>query len=117
VFSCTITLQMQMLVPSVLQALLTPDSSPLLGHHHLSNIPALLTVQGLPWRPTSAEPADDVESWKTTVVGTHAVCIILAAVQTPATRTAMLPNGSWDAAVQRVRCAPVASGAANLQSL
>ena len=106
VFSCTITLQVEMLVPSVLQAHLTPESSPLLGHHHLTNISALFTVQGLPWRPTSAEPADDVESWETTVVGTRAVCSILAAFHTPATRTAMLPDGSWDAAVQRVRCAP-----------
>jgi hypothetical protein len=99
-------LQIQMLVHSVLQALLTPESSRLLGHHHLTNNAALLTVQGLPWRPTSAEPADDVESWQTTVVGTHAVCSILAAFHNPATRTDMLPDGSWDAAVQRVRCAP-----------
>ena len=77
----------------------------ILGQHRISTDPTLLTMQGLPWRPTSAEPGHDEELWETTIAGTRAVCDILAVVRNPAmpTRTAVLPDGTWDAAMQRVR--------------
>ena len=99
---------------------LTSRSCPKLCQHHVSYTLALLVMhallmhaQGLPWRPTSVEAANDGESWETTVRGTLAMCDMLSAIQASVTQrhTAMLPaDGSWAAAVQRVRCNPAISG-------
>jgi hypothetical protein len=62
--------------------------------------------QALPYRLT-VQTADDTTSWHTTVHTTQAICGILAAIlaaDMPACEAA-LQDGSWDAAVQRVRWA------------
>lgn len=62
--------------------------------------------QALPYVLTT-QTADDTTSWQTTVHATQAICGILAAMM-PADMPAceaVLQDGSWDAAVQRVRWA------------
>lgn len=67
--------------------------------------------QALPWRATALEPAANVAAWWTILLtGTRAVGELLAAIlaaDAPA-RAAVLQDGSWDAAAQRVRWASAA---------
>jgi hypothetical protein len=64
--------------------------------------------QALPWQAASSETAaGDIDSLQAVILGTHAVYEILATIS-PAdtlTRAALLQDGSWDAALQRIRWA------------
>ena len=61
-------------------------------------------LQVLPWAETPSE-AGSRESWRVTLAGSSATADVLAALlaaDKPA-RAAVLRDGSWDAAAQRVR--------------
>ena len=62
-------------------------------------------LQAMPCCATLSETAADIASWQITDVGTTAVGEILAAVLAAeeSARRAVVQDGSWDAAVQRVR--------------
>ena len=65
------------------------------------------SLQALPCRATVSEKANATASWQTTVSGTRAISEILAAVLVAdqSACEAVLQDGSWDAAVQHIRCA------------
>ena len=64
------------------------------------------SLQALPWRATLSKKPNAITSCQTTVSGTRAISEILAAVLAAdqSACEAVLQDGSWDAAVRRIRC-------------
>ena len=73
-----------------------------------------MKAQALPWPAPLSDAVPAATSWPTTVLGITVICNILAAVLAAdaSARAAVLRDGSWDAAAQRVRWSPATRGAA-----